>query len=202
MAAARGIRPSKEQIDAEILDVTAGLIARRGIKDTAVQAVADAAGYSKTGILNRFPSKELLVEAAIAQCGALARDIYARVVAQQAGSEADDAARDALALAALTDLAMSRRGWIELALSSVSTNRDDELIARLAPMGVPVFAMFGLVDTVAPVSLERRARVTGAIGALAILALTYENDATPERARPLILATCWNALGHAGAFPE
>ncbi|MBK0296152.1 TetR family transcriptional regulator, partial [Bacillus sp. S34] len=40
--------------DRDVLDITAGLIARRGIKDTAVQAVADQAGYSKAGILARF----------------------------------------------------------------------------------------------------------------------------------------------------
>ena len=105
MVAKRSIRPSRERIDSEILDVTAGLIARRGIKDTAVQAVADAAGYSKTGILNRFPSKDALVEAAIRQCVGLARDAHARVA-----SVKDRAAKDAAALSALTDLALSAAG--------------------------------------------------------------------------------------------
>lgn len=195
MVTARAIRPSREQIDAEILDVTAGLIARRGIKDTAVQAVADATGYSKTGILNRFPSKDLLVDAAIRQCVQLARAAHSRVDPVGIGP-----ARDAAALGALTDLALERRGWIELVLASVPPFRDDDLVARLAEMGALVADMFG-VAAADDVPLERRARVVGALGALTVLALTYENDATPERARPLILATCWGALGHVTASP-
>ena len=197
MVAKRSIRPSKEQIDSEILDVTAGLIARRGIKDTAVQAVADAAGYSKTGILNRFPSKDILVDAAIRQCVELARSAHAQVDIVRG----DTAARDAATLVALTDLALERRGWIELVLASVPPFRDDDLVERLTEMGAIVSDMFGTgVD--ADVPLERLARVTGALGALAVLALTYQNDATPDVARPLILATCWGALGHGNAFPE
>jgi len=196
MVAKRSIRPSKEQIDSEILDVTAGLIARRGIKDTAVQAVADAAGYSKTGILNRFPSKDVLVDAAIRQCVELARAAHAKVDTVQR----DTAARDAATLVALTDLALERRGWIELVLASVPPFRDDDLIERLSEMGAIVSDMFG-TGRGADVSLERMARVTGALGALAVLALTYENDATADVARPLILATCWGALGYGGVFP-
>ncbi|HWH26002.1 MAG TPA: helix-turn-helix domain-containing protein [Pseudolysinimonas sp.] len=200
MAAAQVIRPSKEQIDSDILDITAGLIARRGIKDTAVQAVADAAGYSKTGILNRFPSKEVLVDAAIAQCIEQARRMHAEVALLQDSLAEDDAERDAPALLALTDLALSRPGWITLALSSVTAAPGDELPRKLEPMGGPLAAMFGLLGSAAD-SDERRARVSGAIGALAILALTYEDVVTPEWARTLILATCWNALGHPGEFP-
>jgi AcrR family transcriptional regulator len=196
MVAKRSIRPSREQIDSNILDVTAGLIARRGIKDTAVQAVADAAGYSKTGILNRFPSKDVLVDAAVRQCVQLTRAAHAQVE-----GTTDQAARDAGSLAALTDLALERRGWIELVLASLPPFRDDDLVTRLVEMGEIVSDMFG-VGRAADAPLERRARVVGALGALTVLALTYENDATPERARPLILATCWGALGHGGTFPE
>ena len=197
MVARRSIRPSKEQIDSEILDVTAGLIARRGIKDTAVQAVADAAGYSKTGILNRFPSKDMLVDAAIRQCTELAGAAHAKVDAVRG----DIAARDAATLAALTDLALERRGWIELVLASVPPFRDDDLIERLSEMGAIVSDMFG-TGSGADVSLERMAHVTGALGALAVLALTYKNESTPDVARPLILATCWGALGYNETFPS
>jgi len=194
MTTKRSIRPSKEQIDSEILDVTAGLIARRGIKDTAVQAVADAAGYSKTGILNRFPSKDILVEAAIRQCVDLARRAHDRI-----DNAHGQAAQDATAIEALTDLALERRGWIELVLASVPPFRDEDLVTRLVEMGAIVSAMFGMAEDT---SLQRRARVTGALGALTVLALTYENDATPETARPLILETCWGALGHGATYPQ
>ena len=86
-------------------------------------------------------------------------------------------------------------------LASVPPFRDDDLVARLSEMGELVSDMFGIAASAA-VPLERRARVVGALGALTVLALTYENDATPENARPLILATCWGSLGHGGQFPS
>jgi AcrR family transcriptional regulator len=188
---ARPVRPSSDDIDAAILDATAGLLARRGLRDTAVQAVADATGYSKTGLLGRFPSKEALVEAALRQCVEQTRAVHASVDALP-----DGPGRDAAALRGLIDLALARRGWTELALASVPPFRDEGLEAALAEVGDLLYDMFRMAA-----DLERRARVTGAIGALAVLALYYDQEVTPSEARPLILATCWGALGHTGPIP-
>lgn len=59
------VRPSAEQIDAAILDTAAEVFARHGFAGTSVQQVADAVGYSKTGLLRRFPSKQALYDAAV-----------------------------------------------------------------------------------------------------------------------------------------
>lgn len=189
-----GVRPTSEQIDRAILDVTAGLIARRGVKDTAVQAVADATGYSKTGIINRFPSKQRLIAAAVEQCIAFTRERLDAVDGVPYGLS-----RDAAALEALSDLALERRGWVELALTALPARGDDDLHERLEPLGDLLWQMFVDPDGGSE-QLERRARVSGAVGALAVLALTYDTRTTAEAARPLILATTWNALGHPGAF--
>ncbi|NNG36507.1 TetR/AcrR family transcriptional regulator [Nakamurella aerolata] len=54
------VRESAEQIDNHIVDVAAGLFAVHGFERTSVQQIADAVGYSKTGLLHRFPSKEAI----------------------------------------------------------------------------------------------------------------------------------------------
>ncbi|MET3452577.1 helix-turn-helix domain-containing protein [Curtobacterium sp. 1544] len=185
-------RPSSEEIDRDVLDITAGLIARRGIKDTAVQAVADQAGYSKAGILARFTNKESLVDAALAQCTAQTEVIRAAVSEVPAGPD-----RDAAALAGITDLALTRPGWAELALAAFTLRRGDDVGIRLEPVARALLAAFGIdMEHADATSLERRARVSGAFGAIAMLALTYETEASATEARPYVLRVGWSALGH------
>lgn len=57
------IRSTSEEIDIAILDTAAGLFAVHGVERTTVQQIADAVGYSKTGLLHRFPSKQAIVDA-------------------------------------------------------------------------------------------------------------------------------------------
>lgn len=194
----RPVRPSKDDIDREILDIAAGLIARRGIKDTAVQAVADQAGYSKAGILSRFSSKELLVQAALAQCVQQTSAVLAAAEMSPAG-----ASRDAIALAGVTDLALTRPGWAELILAALSIRRGDDVAQELGPVAVALLGMFDIdMTNAAATALVRRAQVTGALGAIVVLSLTYQTEASAEQARPLLLQTGWNALGYSGAYPE
>lgn len=56
-------RGRSADIDERILDIAAGLFAVHGFDRTSVQQVADAAGYSKTGLLHRFPSKQAILDA-------------------------------------------------------------------------------------------------------------------------------------------
>lgn len=63
------IRSSAEEIDLAILDTAAGLFAVHGIERTSVQQIADAVGYSKTGLLHRFTSKQGIVDAVEAMIG-------------------------------------------------------------------------------------------------------------------------------------
>lgn len=186
-------RPTRDEIDRDVLDVAAGLIARRGVKDTAVQAVADQTGYSKAAVLSRFATKDLLVRAAVGQCIEQTRSVRDAAVAVETG-----AARDAVALAGVTDLALARPGWAELALAGFALRRGDDVTDQLGPMADALLAMF---DVEPVTTLVRRARVTGAFGALVVLSLTYENDASADQARPILLDVAWRALGHDGPFP-
>ncbi|MEH3089003.1 MAG: helix-turn-helix domain containing protein [Microbacterium arborescens] len=186
----RPVRPTSAEIDEAILDAAAALVARRGARDTSVQAVADATGLSKTGLLRRFPSKDTLIDAALEQCVRLTRDAHDRVAAID-----DDIERDAATIRALTDLALRHPGWAQIVLASIPPIRDERLRPGLAQMGDVVSGMFRIDDAT---GLARRARVTGALGVLVTLALTYESQTTAETARPLIEQVCRSTLGYRG----
>lgn len=190
-----GIRPTSDEIDADILDIAAGLISRRGIKEMSVQSIADASGYSKAGVLKRFASKDALVSAAVNQCIDQTRELVARAEQFEA-----QPSRDAMAIAQLTDLALRRRGWAQLTLAAVPDLRAEGLHERLAPLGAMLARIFRLEEADSP-SLERRARTTAALSALVMLALTYHDDAPLDEARPLIHSIAWSTLGYATAFP-
>lgn len=57
------MRRSQRDIDSDIVDTAAGLFAAQGFERTSVQQIADAVGYSKTGLLHHFPSKQALLDA-------------------------------------------------------------------------------------------------------------------------------------------
>ena len=46
-----------------LLDCAAHILVERGLADLTVQAVAEAAGVTKGGLLHHFPSKQVLIEA-------------------------------------------------------------------------------------------------------------------------------------------
>ena len=59
------LRPTKAEIDAEIIDRAAGLFARHGFAHTSLQQIAEAVKYRKAGLLHHYPSKQAIYEAAI-----------------------------------------------------------------------------------------------------------------------------------------
>lgn len=194
-----GIRPSKKEIDDQLLDIAAGLLARRGVKGTSIQAVADAAGYSKAGILNRFASKDALIERAIQQCGRETRALLDSV-----GDLACGPARDAAALSALTDLALRRPGYITLVSAFMTPLEEPHLQRELDLLGEDICRMFCLPGPRLG-NLERWCRVIGALGALCTLAVAAPDHApatTPLQAQPHILATAWSALGYGMALDD
>ena len=190
------VRPSSEAIDHQILDITAGLLARRGVKDTSVQAVADETGYSKSGLLRRFPSKEALVLAAFDQAAETTRNVIGAVAELPYGQH-----RDAAALAALAELLFSRPGYAHLLIAAVTSSPGDGLHEQVEPMGRALYAMF-TPEPDLRADLERATRITGVIGALSVVSLTYERGLTADEAVRLVLETTWNALGHTGRFPR
>ncbi|UAJ79901.1 TetR/AcrR family transcriptional regulator [Leifsonia sp. ZF2019] len=190
----RPIRPSSAEIDEAVLDATAALVARRGARETSVQAVADATGFSKTGLLRRFPSKDVLIDASLEQCVRLTEGVHRLV-----GTHGTDRDQDSASIAGLVDLALSHPGWAQVMLASIPPIRDERLRPGLAQIGDLVSDMFRLDQYTA---LVRRARVTGALGVLVTLALTYEAEATVETARPVIIDVSWSALGYGSAEGE
>lgn len=162
------LRLSSLEIDDEILDITAGLIARHGPKLTSAQAVADAAGYSKAAIFARFGNKERLVVAAVERCIALAHSTSSTVASLAPGAK-----RDTAALEALWDVGTAHPGFIALALASLTNLHGTDTQRRLGPVEETIFAMFD--DTVSQDSAreQRVLAVIGALSALAVLLLTY-----------------------------
>jgi AcrR family transcriptional regulator len=190
-------RPIRQQIDSQILDRAAALFARRGFEQTSVQAIADATGFSKAGLLHHFPSKDALREAVLAQARTLGEQVLAQVHDLPLG-----AARDRRAVEALVDTALAHPGLVSLLLTP-ATRVGAEVSDADPDVGGPwAFGAFGVdPDTADP---ERLVRVAGALAALAVLTLGAQQNSESAVLRPLIVATSFDALGHRrpGASPS
>jgi AcrR family transcriptional regulator len=188
-------RPTKEQIDEEILDCAATLFARHGFRETSVQRIADAVGYSKTGLLHRYPSKEALQEAVVARCIAEMQAVAADVAGQPAGPD-----RDRAAITAMAHNAIARPGFVALLLSSLVTGPDGEVATALKPGYAAILEIFGLPAELADAApdgagLERVTRVTGALGALAVVRVALREHPPADLVGHLVDVS-WRALGH------
>ncbi|GIJ62555.1 TetR/AcrR family transcriptional regulator [Virgisporangium aurantiacum] len=188
-------RPTKQQIDDEIVEQASTLFARHGFKETSVQSIADAAGYSKTGLLHRFPSKEAIWAAVVEHCVGLCRQIADDVAALPVGPD-----RDRAVLTALVDLTLRRPGVVALLLSVFSTIDRVEDTPLLLDIGESVIGAFGdgplTPEPPSPAALPRRVRVVGALGALAVAGIALR-DAPPEDVRDHLIAAAYDTLGHA-----
>jgi AcrR family transcriptional regulator len=182
----RAVRPSSEEIDERILDVAAGVFARVGYGQASVQRIADETGYSKTGLLHRFGSKEQLRDAA------RERSLEAIGAAiNPARTLAPGPARDRVVVTALVDLGMRRPGFFALLQSAGTEPRtaDTEWVHHEARELLD--AGFGMDDTT---PLSRRIRVIGCLGALGLgVVATQEYPAHEVRAE--LEATCFAVLG-------
>jgi AcrR family transcriptional regulator len=182
-------RPFRDQIEDSILDRAAALFARRGFAKTSVQEVADAVGLSKAGLLHHFPSKEVLHQAVLGQAEALGRRVL-----DEAGDRPTGPARDRYVLEYLVDVALAHPGLVALLLAPVTRGEQESAIAEVDAAGAAALRAFG-VDPEAPPS-ERAIRVIGSLTALAVLTLAAHAQDRTTAWRPLIVATCVDALGH------
>ncbi|GGS31078.1 MULTISPECIES: TetR/AcrR family transcriptional regulator [Actinokineospora] len=173
-------RPFRHHVDDEILDRAAALFARHGFEQTSVKALADAVGLSKAGLLHHYPTKEALYEAARKVGDAQARRVLDQVAPLPPGP-----ARDRRALELLTDIALDRPGLVALAFRSVTAS--DAVLDDQDVFVSEVFAV-DAADT------ERQVRVIGALSALAVLSLAANLREEKTAWRPLIIATCSDAL--------
>jgi AcrR family transcriptional regulator len=184
-------RPFRKQIDEGILDRAAALFARHGFEHTSLQAVADAVGLSKAGLLHHFRSKDALHEAVLAFADTLGRQVLDQVQELPLG-----AARDRRAVEFLVDVALAHPGVVALLLAPVTQAGADTGVpdTDAGSAGAAALAAFGVdLETAAP---ERAVRVLGALAALAVLTLTAHQGNQTTAWRPLVVATCLDALGH------
>jgi len=180
-------RPTKEQIDDEILEAAAILFARHGFKETSVQRIADAVGYSKTGLLHRFPTKEALQHAVVERALAAAR-----AISEDVAGVAPGPARDRAGITRMAELALHWPGMVALILSGLTTEPGTEIGDALEEIGQAVFAAFAIDPCADP---RRLVRVTGALGALAVAAVALR-DKVPAEALTELVDVSFDALGH------
>lgn len=182
-------RVFRQQIDQGILDQAAGLFARYGFTQTSVQAVADAIGMSKAGLLHYFPTKEALREAVQARAASLQQEVIDQVAEMPLG-----AARDRLAIEALVDQALSMPGLVAFSLGFVAEQNADFLTVADAGPNAKILEAFGAGGGSDP---ERLLRVGGACAALSVLALIVHHAGKSTAWRSYVVAACFDALGYA-----
>ncbi|MEI4271825.1 helix-turn-helix domain-containing protein [Klenkia sp. LSe6-5] len=188
-------RAVRQHADADILDRAAALFARRGFAKTSVQEIADAVGLSKTGLLHHFPSKDALHTAVTVQADGLAEQVLSVALRAPEGPE-----RDRATVEVLVDIAFAHPGLVTLLLSPAAEEPAPQCTSTA---GDAALRAFGIVPGELPADPTRVVRVLGALGALAVLSLTATEHGTTTTWRPLVVATCLDALGQGrpGAQP-
>ncbi|MFS8096600.1 TetR/AcrR family transcriptional regulator [Lentzea alba] len=181
-------RQLRTGVDEQILDSAAALFARHGFEQTSLKALADAVGLSKAGLLHHFPSKEALFEAAWDHSRVLSSHVAEQVRPLPAGP-----ARERKALELLTDIALDRPGLVALLFRSMTAPGEDPQQAQDELLLNEMF----VVDP--QQELERAIRIVGALSAMAVLTLLANQEGDKTTWRPLILRTCFDALGHRDA---
>ncbi len=192
---------SRTRADDDIVDRAAALFARHGFENTSVQAIADAVGLSKAGLLHHFPSKDALRRAVRDRAETLGVDAVARVQHLPAGP-----ARDRRAIETFVDVAAAHPGLVAFLLAPLSSG-DDQLeqpdcSGTDDQTGVVSHAMaaFGLDaapdPTESDAQFERRVRVAGALVSLAVLSLSLAGSDRPGALRAHVISTSYDALGH------
>jgi AcrR family transcriptional regulator len=184
----RAVRPSSEEIDERILDVAAGVFAQFGYAQASVQQIADETGYSKTGLLHRFGSKEQLRDAVRESCLAAFADAIGSPRTRKAGP-----ARDREIVTALVDLAMVRPGFIALLLSGMTELTADDTAWVHHEARALVDVGFGMDDAT---PLSRQIRVIGCLATLGVgVGVTATREFPAHEVRVELEAACRAVLG-------
>ena len=181
-----GARPTREQIDARILDVAAELFAGHGLEGTSVQQVADAVGYSKTGLLHRFGSKQGLHAAVLAEAERLMREVLAdiRGPVPDAGG----------ALALITRRAIEHPGLLDLVVRHLQAPAGEPPVPAVEELALQLLAALGPGE-----EPRRRLRVVLALQLVVNAVLTQSRDLDaalpPEELAELVTELAGGVLG-------
>lgn len=182
-------RPTRTEIDAEIVDRAAALFARHGYANTSLQRIADAVGYSKAGLLHHFPTKEAIYRAAVAASRDQAIALLARVEDVPAG-----AGRDRTVMEAAVDATFAWPGVSALGLSLIGGDQPDD--PDLAEIGLMWLRALGIDPE--GTDDERMIRVVSAAAGLTVSALGAVRLGMTREWRGLIVAAAMGTLGHGG----
>lgn len=189
-------RPTRAEIDAEILDCAAGVFGRHGFARASIQQIADALKYSKAGLLHHYPSKQALFDAVMDRYETQTRERIARLADFAAGSDRDralvenvvDSTFESPGMAAFAQQ-LAREGEL---LESEGAERDP----RFADLGLEVVASLG-VDLADP-DLDRLARAFTALSGANFSARLAVTMGLQREWRAPIIAAAMAALGHGG----
>ncbi|ALS62884.1 TetR/AcrR family transcriptional regulator [Pandoraea norimbergensis] len=180
-------KPTKAEINADIIERAAGLFARHGFEQTSLQQIADAVNYSKAGLLHHFPSKLAIYEAAVGVVRNHMIELRERVKGIPVGIERDRALVD--------DAVQFTYDWPGV---SAFSNR----ISDNAPDGDPALIEIGMIlydalgIDLTKLDLERIVRVTSAFAGLGATALQAVRADQKREWRPIITQAAMEALGH------
>lgn len=182
-------KPTKSEIDADILDRAAGLFAKHGFAHTSLQQIADAVNYSKAGLLHHYPSKQAIYEAALKTGSDHMQALLESVADIPVGIE-----RDRAVVEASVDFTYDWPGLSALANRLADQGADVE--PELVRTGLALYAALGI--DLENLELERVVRVTSAFCGLGIAALTAARMDVKREWRGHIVASAMDALGHTG----
>lgn len=180
-------RPTKNEIDAEIIDRAAGLFAKHGFENTSLQQIADAVRYSKAGLLHHYPSKNAIYEAVFSTCLDSMQMMLASVEGLPPGM-----ARDKAVVEYSVDFTYDWPGVSAFA-NRVAGNEED-VDPRLTEMGLVIYRALG--TDLANATLERIVRITSALSGLGITAMLAARMNLRREWREDIVSAAMNALGH------
>lgn len=124
------MRRSHDEIDARIIETAAGLFAVHGFDRTSVQQIADAVGYSKTGLLHRFSSKQVLLDAVNTVITDAVADVSTEIAAVPDGEQ-----RTRSVLRLVTATALTHPGGVRFLLQQLhlTPEMSDEVLPAKAP---------------------------------------------------------------------
>ncbi|WP_328856655.1 TetR/AcrR family transcriptional regulator [Williamsia herbipolensis] len=187
-------RNSSTDVEREILNSAASLIARFGPERSTIQQVADATGYSKAGLLHHYSSKRELQDAVFELSRAKIHAVYTSVETVPVG-----AVRDRMVITALLDLSLELPGVVSLMLAPLTAG-DDEIAERLD--GVVLSASFNGVQENKPYArrlkadVARQVDISAALGAVSVGSLLLPIADAADDLKSQLIDACMRILDH------
>ncbi|MBV4521118.1 TetR/AcrR family transcriptional regulator [Pseudomonas sp. SWRI74] len=180
-------RPTKIEIDAEIIDRAAGLFSKHGFENTSLQQIANAVNYSKAGLLHHYPSKKAIYEKVLSTSIEQLKSLLASVEDIPVGIERDRAVVEATIQHTLDWPGMA-------AFGNRLAENEQNVEPILTEMGLIMYAALGI--DLATVDLERIIRVTSAFSGLGVTAALSARLDLKREWRSYIAQIAMEALGH------